>query len=94
MFSANSFSEASFSELDTPIVASGITGGDVVIYFNNSYMTFPLEINTQADLSLDINTSQDHSLGINTQADLDIDINTQQDHSLGINKTLDFNAER
>ena len=33
MFSANSFSEASFSELDTPIVASGITGGDVVIHF-------------------------------------------------------------
>jgi hypothetical protein len=93
MFSANSFSEASFSESDS-VVASGITGGDVIIYFNNSYLAFPLEINTGIDLSLDINTAQDHSLGINTQADLGFDINTQQDHSLGLNKTLNFNAER
>jgi|TARA_B100001939_G_scaffold338147_1_gene343374 hypothetical protein len=69
MFSANSFSEASFSELDTPIVASGITGGDVVIYFNNSFLTFPLEINRQADFNLDKNTQQDHSLGINKTLD-------------------------
>lgn len=69
MFSANSFSEASFSELDAPIVASGITGGDVVIYFNNSFLTFPLEINRQADFKLDKNTQQDHSLGINKTLD-------------------------
>ena len=69
MFSANSFSEASFSELDTPIVASGITGGDVIIYFNNSFLTFPLEINRQSDFNLDKNTQQDYSLGINNILD-------------------------
>lgn len=68
MFSANSFSEASFSESDS-VVASGITGGDVIIYFNNSYLAFPLEINTGIDLSLDINTQQDHSLGVNKTLD-------------------------
>lgn len=93
MFSGSPFSAVGFSVSDEAL-ASGITSSNVIIYFNNSYMTFPLEINTQADLSLDINTSQDHSLGINTEADLGIDINTQQDHSLGLNKTLDFNAER
>ena len=93
MFSGGPFSAVAFSTPDEA-VPSGITGGNVIIYFNNSFLTFPLEINTQADLSLDINTSQDHSLGINTQADLGIDINTQQDHSLSVNKTLEFNAER
>jgi hypothetical protein len=93
MFSANSFSEVSFSELDS-VVAGGITSSNVIMHFNNYYLTFPLEINTRADLILDINTSQDHSLGINTETDLALDINTQQDHSLDVNRTLDFNAER
>jgi hypothetical protein len=68
MFSANSFSEASFSELDS-IIASGITSSNVIMHFNNYYLTFPLEINTQADFSLDINTQQDHSLDINKTLD-------------------------
>ena len=93
MFSSGPFSSQGFSVSESAI-PSGITGGNVLIYFNNYYLTFPLEINTLADLTLDINTSQDHSLGINTETDLALDINTQQDHSLDVNRTLDFSAER
>ena len=52
MFSGGPFSAVGFSVSDEA-VPSGITGGNVIIYFNNSFLTFPLEINTQADLSLD-----------------------------------------
>ena len=64
MFSSGPFSSSAFSVTDD-VIPSGVTGGDVIIYFNNSYMTFPLEINTQADFDLDINTQQDHSLDVN-----------------------------
>ena len=68
MFSSGPFSSQGFSVPEYAI-PSGITGGNVIIYFNNSYLTFPLEINTQTDFSLDMNTQQDHSLDINKTLD-------------------------
>ena len=46
--------------------SSGVVGSsDVIMFFNNSFLEFPLELNTEAELNLDINTQQDHSLGVN-----------------------------
>ena len=64
MFSGSSFAENAFSEIS--VITSGIVGSsDVVIFFNNSFLEFPLELNTEAELNLDINTQQDHSLVVN-----------------------------
>lgn len=64
MFSGSSFAENAFSEIS--VITSGIVGSsDVIIFFNNSFLEFPLELNTETDFSLDVNMQQDHSLGVN-----------------------------
>ena len=63
MFGVGAFSELGFSETrDTEAV---FVGSLPIIYFNSSTMTFPLNINKNADFPLNINKLQNHSLTIN-----------------------------
>ena len=63
MFGAGAFSELGFSETkDTEAV---FVGSLPVIYFNSSTLTFPLNINKNADFPLSINKIQNHSLIVN-----------------------------
>ena len=68
MFGHGAFSELSFSETkDTEAV---FVGSLPIIYFNSSTLTFPLNINKDADFPLQLNTRQDYNLRINTIVDL------------------------
>ena len=68
MFGHGAFSELSFSETkDTEAV---FVGSLPIIYFNSSTLTFPLNINKDADFPLQLNTLQDYVLKINTAIDL------------------------
>ena len=52
---------------DTEVV---FVGSLPIIYFNSSTLTFPLNINKDADFPLQLNTLQDYVLKINTAIDL------------------------
>ncbi len=63
MFSGDAYSEIAFSE--TTEVESVALGLLPIIYFNKSVLTFPLNINTLANLELNINTLQNHEQTMN-----------------------------
>ena len=65
MFSSQSFSSVPFSDDGMAVPAHPILQLPV-IYFNNKTQTFPLKINTVAELDLKLNNILDFSLKRNT----------------------------
>jgi hypothetical protein len=63
MFGVGAFSELSFSE--TRDAEAVFVGSLPIIYLNSSTLTFPLNINQNADFPLNINNLQNHSLAVN-----------------------------
>ena len=65
MFSSQSFSSVPFSDDGMAVPAHPILRLPV-IYFNNKTLTFPMKINTVAELDLKLNNILDFSLKRNT----------------------------
>ena len=68
MFGTSAFSEVSLSETqDTELVL--LVSSRPVIYFNNSTLTFPLNINKATHFPLTMNTIHDYGLAMNKVID-------------------------
>ena len=64
-FGSTSFATAPFADDDTARTEP-FGGGAPILYFNKTFLTFPLNINKAADFELNMNQLQQFSLNINT----------------------------
>jgi len=92
------FGGVAFSEV--PISDDGLSSrtdrpsGEVVIFFNKSFLTFTLNINKFVEQSLSFNDLNEYSLDINTSTDYALNFNKMQEKNLNINSVFNFTAER
>ena len=91
MFGHTAFCETAYSDVED---TKGVSVIIPIMYFNSSFLTFPLAINTLANISLNINTLNRYNLNINTINSAELNINKLQNHDLKINKNIYFTTRR
>ncbi len=64
-FGSAPFAAAPFAD-DDASRTEPFGGGAPIIYFNKTFLTFPLNINKLANFSLNVNQLQNYSLNINS----------------------------
>ena len=92
-FGSMTFAETAFSD-DAAVrtLPGGLTADP--IYFNGSFLTFPLSINQILNFDCPINKINSHALKINKLANFDCPINKMNNQALKLNKIMNFDVER